>query len=271
MKYSILKRDANITIPVAKEELKAVFPQFSEIVGNTPIYLISDKNALVKRNKIAIEIGALQEDSNADTASRALIGKDSNAIVMYYNRIPKYLFKHFLFHEFGHIISTSETHEIHDEVQKDMLEDNDTELKCGSALWSEMIAEVFAYRAERNEFTPYCGYADVIIEERMDKAVNTGYLSVYDLAFYMAMFFEDPEIISFLEMHPNAAIGANHCDDEIMPLIEHLLELVYKPINKDDFWKISRETMEEFGKAVNEVWDYCAEKMKDALLKRLFE
>lgn len=87
----------------------------------------------------------------------------------------------------------------------------------------------------------------------------------------MAMFFEDPEIISFLEMHPNAAIGANNCDDEIMPLIEHLLELVYKAINKDDFWKISWETMEEFGKAVNEVWDYCAEKMKDALLKRLFK
>ena len=271
MKNSILKRDAKIIIPVAKEELKAVFPQFSTIIDNTSVYLISDINALKKRNIIAAEIGALQEDSNVDTASQALIGKDSNAIVMYYNRIPKYLFKHFLFHEFGHIISTSETREIYDEVQKDMIEDKDTELKCGSALWSEMIAEVFAYRAERNEFTPYCGYADVIIEERMDKAVNTGYLSVYDLAFYMAMFFEDPEIISFLEMHPNAAIGANNCDDEIMPLIEHLLELIYKAINKDDFWKISWETMEEFGKAVNEVWDYCAEKMKDALLKHLFE
>lgn len=94
-----------------------------------------------------------------------------------------------------------------------MIEDKDTELRCGSALWSEMIAEVFAYRAERNEFTPYCGYADVIIEERMDKAVNTGYLSVYDLAFYMAMFFEVPEIFLFLKCIP-------------MPLLEPIIAMM---------------------------------------------
>lgn len=271
MSYTILKSTAEKLISEVKLNLKLVFPQFSDIFENTPIQLISGRDILTQTNRIAIEIGAPQVRKLDDTAAITLVGKYKFAIAVYYRRIPEYLFKHFLFHEFGHIISIADNREIYDEIQKDTAQDIHTSVRSGGAMWSEMIAEVFAYRIEKNSFAPYKGYALYKIEEKIDSAVNNGYFSVYDMAFYLAMFFEDPEVISYLYNFPNAALGTNNCDDDIIPILESILKTVDSIIGKDEFWKITKNAITELGEEVDALWDYCANKLNATLLDRMID
>lgn len=268
-KHRITKKDAETQAAEVRESLKQVFPSLVCLIENTPVYLISNKDSLLKRNQIAAEIKADDRNSIADTAAEVLVGKDGTAIIVYYSRIDEHLFKHYLRHEFGHVVFISVCRDLFEKVRRDIAMDKDTPIRNGAALWTELIAEVFAYRAEGNSFCPCPCFAAEQAERFMDEAVNTGAFNPYPMAFYLAMFFEDPEILYYQEKHPNAAVGANHCDDEIMPIIERTLNIVIRLLDKDDFWIISEEELTSVGHCVNELWDYCWRRKDERLFERL--
>lgn len=151
----------------------------------------------------------------------------------------------------------------------DIAQDLDTYLRSGASLWSELVAETFAYRVEQNGFSPYRGFSELQAESLMDEAVTTDVFEPYPFAFYLAMFFEDPEILYYRDKYPNATIGANHCDDEIMPIIENTLNIVAPLLDKDDVWNIREEELVSVGKCVNELWDYCWHKKEVSLFERI--
>lgn len=265
----ILKNEAERQVAEAKESIAAVFPSLTGIIEHTPVYLISNKDSLLKRNQIAAEIKADDRNSIADTAAEVLVGEDGIAVIVYYSRIDEHLFKHYLRHEFGHVVFISACWDLYNKVRSDIALDKDTLIRNGAALWTELIAEVFAYRAEENSFCPCPYFAAEQAEMFMDEAVNTAEFNPYPMAFYLAMFFEDPEILYYRDKYPNVAVGANHCDDEIMPVIEKTLNVVVRLLDKDDFWIISEEELTSVGKCVNELWDYCWQRKEERVYKRI--
>lgn len=185
----ITKKDAETQAAEVRGSLKQVFPSLIDLVANTPVYLISNKDSLLKRNQIAAEIEADDRNSVVDTAAEVLVGEAGIAIIVYYSRIDEYLFKHYLRHEFGHVVFISVCRDLYEKVRRDIAIDRDTPIRNGAALWTELIAEVFAYRAEENSFCPCPYFAAEQAERFMDEAVNTGAFNPYPMAFYLAMFF----------------------------------------------------------------------------------
>lgn len=267
----IQKKDAAQKIVEVKSALKDAYPHLSRIIEDVTIYILPNDKALNGRNQIAREIGADEKATVADTAAEVLVGKERFVILLYYARINENIFCHYLFHEFGHVVSISHCRTLFKKVQEDIASDLDTELRNGAALWSELVAETFAYRAEHNRFSPYPGYAALQAEKLMDEAVNDDVFMPYPFAFYLAMFFEDPEILYYRDRYPNVAVGANHCDDEIMPIIEKTLNVVVRLLDKDDFWIITEDELKQVGKRVNELWDYCWHKRNVKLLDNLYQ
>lgn len=265
------KQDALKMVGPAKAKLIAAFPQYAQLIEDTEVYLLSSKDKTDKRNGIAAELSARPKAAIVDTASEAIAGKDRFAVVMYYQDIRPTLFVHYLFHEFGHVISIDANRELFSEAQEDVDQDKDTPLRNGSALWSELIAEVIAYRAEDGEPDSNSWEATARIEALMDEAVNTGYFEPYPFAFYCAMFFEDPTIIAYLYRHPDAAVGANNCDDAIMPYLENALQTVAVQLDKEKYWIIDRKSLCDLGNCVNDLWDYCANRHHETAMRAFAE
>ena len=260
----ILKKDAAQKIVEVKSALKVTYPHLSGVIEDVTIYLLPNDKTLNKRNQIAREIGADEKATVADTAAEVLVGKERFAILLYYARINENFFCHYLFHEFGHVVSIAHCRALFDKVQEDITLDLDTERRNGAALWSELVAEAFAYRSEHNRFSPYPGYSALQAEELMDEAVNDDVFMPYPFA-------EDPEIMCYREKYPNGAVGANHCDDGIMPLIENALNDTGRLLDKDDFWIITEDELKQVGKRVNELWDYCWQRRNEKILDNLYQ
>ena len=262
------KQNAESLIAPAKARLTEVFPQYAELIADTPVYLLTSTDKADKRNKIAEELSAPKRYDLCDTAGMTIVGVERYAVIMFYPDINDYEFTHFLYHEFGHVISIYACRELSDEAQNDYDLKKDTPLCSGQSVWSELIAEAIAYRVEDGPPSAISWDATDRIRKWMDEAVNSGYFQSYPFAFYLAMFFEDPTIIAYLYRHPNAAVGADHCDDEIMPLIEAALCVPRDQLSEDEYWIISRQRLIEFGNCVNDLWDYCAEKQRNKAIEQ---
>lgn len=261
------KQDAERLIQPVKARLIKEFPQYAARIEGTAVFLISSQNKLEKRNQFASEIGAGLKNEVNKTAGESLIGPEQAAVVMYYQSVQAKDFRHFLLHEFGHILTYYATKELFYEAEKDGELDRDTPIRNGMAVWSELIAEVIAYRTDDD--MPYNSLieANARIESYMDQAVNSGYFEPYWFAFYCAMFFEDPIIIDYSIKHEYAAIGANHCDDEILPLIQAALSIIVDQLDKEEYWSIDRKTLYKLGNCVDDLWEYCAQKQRTMVLK----
>ena len=266
------KRDAEPRVAPVKEQLIIAFPQFADLIEQTPVHLIS-KRTIARRNQIADELEADAKSNFSDTAAEAFVGKNGYAVILYYEHIHERDFEHFLFHEFGHVISIHVNKDLFDEAQRDIARDNDTAIRIGASVWCEFIAEAIAYIAEDGDPTGDIFAINWKLERLIGEAVNGGYLEPYPLAFYLAMMFTDPTIEAYLQTHPNAALGLNDCDDEVIPYIEELLLVLNEQTKKDDYYVIERETLMELGARLDDLWGYCADlhnaKMLRAALERL--
>ncbi len=249
--------EAEAMIAPVKERLKAAFPKYANLVDETSVHLLKSNDNEEQRRQIAAELKARYKEPESETAGETVVGELGFAIEMYYQRISKEVFKHYLLHEFGHVISINACKELYDEAQEDGDYNRDTPLRSGVALWSELIAEVIAYRLEDGEKTPVSWNALTSIEALMDEAVNAEIFAPYPFAFYCAMFFEDPVILDYIEQYPNAAVGTNHCEDSIMPFIEASLTRIDNQLFQEEYWIINRQDLVELGNCVNDLWDYC--------------
>ena len=263
------KQIATSLIEPAKEQVKRAFPQYSELIDDTPVYLISSRNALKRRNEIAEELGAPVKESFEDTAGETLIGSGAFAVVMLYDRIRDYEFSHFLLHEFGHVISCYANASLFAKVQADCDNDRDTPLSSASGLWSEFIAEAIAYRME--DVPPRYDFFDAAkqMEHLADEALCGMSFQSYPFAFYCAMLFEDPVVQAYLLNHQGAAIGMNHVDDAVMPLVEAELNALFKQVDKDEYWIINESDMRAIGECVDDLWEYCSNRRLVQGLKAL--
>ena len=265
------KYEAEPMVESAKATLTKMFPQYAELIADTQVYLLTSTNKVEKRNRIAEELAAPKINNLEDTAGQTIVGAERYAIIMFYPSIHAEEFTHYLYHEFGHVISNRACRALFDKAQEYLDLNRDTPLRSGMAVWSELVAEVIAYRAENAPPSPIAWYAAKRMEVLMDAAVNSGFFSPYDFAFYCAMFFADPTIVAYMEAHPHAAVGANHCDDEIMPRIEAALIVIDEQLSKEEYWVIAQEQLVELGKCVNNLWDYCSEMNQDYILAAFAE
>lgn len=265
------KKDAEPRIAPAKEQLIIAFPQLADLIEQTPVHLISKRNLTERRNKIADELGADEKTKVADTTAEAIVGERGYAVLLYYEHIRDNELEHTIYHEFGHILSIHANPKLHEEVRLDISMDYDTVLRSGSSVWSEFIAEAIAYIVEDGEPNGDIFAINWRLEHLMDEAVNSGYLEPYPLAIYLATMFENPTVDLYLQSHPGAGLGLNNCEDEVVPLLENILMVLSEQLKKDDYYRIERETLEQLGRAVDELWGYCLDRHNYRMLRAVFE
>ena len=263
------KQSATPLIAPAKEQVKRAFPQYSELIDDTPVYLIPSRNALKRRNEIAEELGAPIKESFEDTAGETIIGNGAFAIVMLYDCIRDYDFTHFLLHEFGHVISCYANASLFAKVQADCDNDRDTPLTSASCLWSEFIAEVIAYRIEDAPPKQFVFDEADKMERLADEALCGKIFQSYPFAHFCAMFFADPSVQDYLYDHQCAAIGMNHLDDDVMPLVKTAMDTLFNQIDKDVYWIIDEPDMRTIGECVDDLWEYCSNRRLVKGLKAL--
>jgi len=251
------KNKASEMIQSAQKKVELYFPQYKSLINDISVYLSSSKDKLQTRNQIAREIGAKEETEINDIAGQGIIGKNHYAIIMFFEEIQSFEFTHYLYHEFGHIISIVSCKDLFNEAELEINEGKETLLRKGISIWSEFIAEVIAYRVEEAEPLSLPWVITDKLEALMDKAVNDKYFDFYPFAFYCAIFLEDPTIDMLRYEHPCAAFGADNCDDKIMPYIEKALNILATQLGKEEFWMIDKTTVCDLGKCHNDLWNYC--------------
>lgn len=244
-------------IPETIAQFINAFPQSAELINSVEIAIILNANREKKRLEVFERCKArIKEDGPNE--GEAVIGENGRAVIIYATVIKsKRRFKRVLWHELGHIYSQALSKELFDEAEKDMLQDNDTLIRNGMCIWSEFIAEIIAYIVE--DLPPHVSawQSVSIMQNLMDEAVNTGNLSPYPLAFFNAMLYEDPTIVAWREYNDYVVPGLNNCDDDILPLLKRLTDLLGNQLQEDEFICISRETLQQIGECVNELWDFC--------------
>ena len=254
----MVKNAAEVLIQNAKTRAKDVFPQYSELIDSIEAVLIASKGKLKKRNELAASIGADRKTDLEDAAADVLVGKEKYIIAMYYQGIPdEELFYRFLCHEIGHVISIDSSRDLFDEANADRDNDRDTLIRNGMALWSEFIAEVIAYTLDEKPPQSITWPVTDKMQELLDEAIGGDHFDPYPFAFYAAMFFMDPTVKAYHSMYPNAAIGMDKYDDDAMLAYTQALKALDIQLCNDDYWSITRESLERIGEGVNALWDYC--------------
>lgn len=102
----------------------------------------------------------------------------------------------------------------------------------------------------------------------MDEAVNSGNLAPYPLAFFNAMLYEDPTVVAWREQNEYVVPGLNNCDDDILPLLKNLSDVLGEQLQKEEFVCISRDMLEKLGECVNELWDFCEMSVFSSAIRR---
>lgn len=244
-------------VPETKAQFIEAFPQSADLIQNTEIYVILNSNREKKRLEV-FERCAARVKEDGPNEGEAVIGANGRAVIIYATVIKSQArFKKVLWHELGHIYSQALSRELFEEAEKDMLLDNDTLIRNGMCIWSEFIAEVISYIVEDTMPRASAWQSVAIMENLMDEAVNSGNLSPYPLAFFNAMLYEDPTVVAWREQNDYVVPGLNNCDDDILPLLKNISDVLGEQLQKEDFVSITRETLESIGNCVNELWDFC--------------
>lgn len=255
-------------VPETKAQFLKAFPQAEDVITNTEVFVILNSNRARKRAEVFAYCGAREKEDGA-LEGEAVIGSLHRAVIIYATVIKSQRrFKHVLWHELGHIYSQAVNQELFAEAERDMLEDNDTLVRNGMCIWTEFIAEVIAYIVEDLPPASSAWQSTALMQHLMDEAVNTGHLAPYPLAFFMAMLYEDPTVRAWSECNGNTVPGLNHCDDDILPLIKRLTDILGEQLQEEVFVCISRETLEQIGECVNDLWDFCEMSMFSRALQR---
>lgn len=266
----MLKDNTSEIISTVRTRAKEVFPQYLELIDGTEVALIASKGKLKKRNELAASIGADIKFDLEDAVADVLVGNDKYIIAVYYQKIPDAdLLYHFLCHEFGHVISIHLSRVLFDESNADRDNKRDTLIRNGMALWSEFIAEILAYVLDERPPLPVTWPATKRMQELLDEAIGGDYFAPYPFAFYAAMFFMDPTVEVYHSRYPNAAIGMNKYDDDAMSAYTKALKSLDIQLCNNDYWIITRESLERIGEGVNALWDYCLDRSAGARFKRI--
>lgn len=250
------KNELTILVKEAKERFLDVFPQSAEILAKTDIVLLSNRNRAEMRKKVFEDHGAsFREDG--DNEGEALLGYKGFAVIIYTAAIKsENRFRWVLWHELGHVFSFVTCKELFIDAENDKNAWRDTLIRSGMSVWSEFIAEVIAYNVADEPPQPIAWPKQEEMRGLMNAAVNGPVLSTYDLAFYCAIYMEDPTIYAMLQRNKEASIGLDDCDDEIIPLIENLLYILDQQLCKDEHWIIERKMLEAIGQCVDDLFAY---------------
>jgi hypothetical protein len=187
-----------------------------------------------------------------------LIGKKKNAVVVYYQTIANETdFYHFLVHEFGHVISICANKAIYESVQNDIRNNVETERRAGSSIWSECVAEYIALDINRQEPAQITWAATDEMQHYLDLSVGNDHFDPYSLAFFLAMYYNDPTIESYLSRYPGAAIGLDKYDDDLLELMKDVINVIGEQFCKEKYWIIDEETLNKLGVCCENFWNYC--------------
>ena len=210
-------------IPEAIKQFKAVMPSID--VPFPQIYIVSDKNAGVKRQELVEALDSPLVNRVGKSYMELIHGNKGDAILIYQNSFngriweinAQEIFCHFLWHEHGHFFAIY--NENHDEnffrFMDQQPHPDEYYALLGYVFWSEFIAEVIAckvtpaplidWRKERWRDIRNC------LTYNLVGAFQGGKTEVdhYDLAHYYARLLADKKVISFLEAFNNGTIKVN--------------------------------------------------------------
>ena len=251
------KRVALNQIGTAKARLDEYFPQYKDIIEGTSIYLLPKENQLEERNQIAVELGAKSKVNIENTAAETINGSKATAIIVYFETLNQEQFVHFLFHEFGHVLSLNSNRTLYAEALKATESKNITSFSAGFAVWGELIAEAIAFRVEGKMPDDVPSTAVIRIQQELDAAVNVSLFNPYPFSCFCARYFEDPTIVLYRANNPDSIIGTNNCEKEIIPLLKEALSVVSMQLNQKKYWIIDRQTIISLGRIVEALFDYC--------------
>lgn len=251
------KGELTVLIPETKQQFNDTFPNSEEIIRDTEVVILLNKNREAKRIAVFESCGVpVREDAKIE--GEAVIGTTKNAVIIYASVIKSpSRFKRVLWHELGHVYSYVVNRKLYLEAEDDLRNNLDTPIRSGMSVWSEFIAEFIAYMVEDGRPANYLWPVFKKLEAYMDEAVNSGRLNVYPLAFFCAMAFGDPSVVAWSNAHNNAIPGFDNCDDIVIPLVGSLLDALGKQLQKDDFVCITPAKLKDIGKNVDILWDYC--------------
>ncbi len=267
----MLKADAQRLIPYIKESFIAAFPMAKEIVEETPFILISNRGRTEARQKAFDACGARFKEDD-DIRGEAIFGPKGRAVLVYTSVADSEIqFCHTGWHELGHVLTKVVNKELFIDAENDVSAMRDTKIRSGMSVWSEFIAEYIAIILMDEEPQPFAWEKQDILAQLIKEALMPGGLNPYPLAFYCAIMMGDNTIEEMLQRVPNAAIGLDECDDKMTDLVIGLLQKLDKQLCKDEFWDISRETLEEIGEQVDEIWTHSYYSIVPKIMEKIIK
>lgn len=244
-------------IPAAKQQFIEKFPQSEGVINDTEIVVLLRNNFEEKRLSV-FEYCDVPFRVYEPSEGEAVIGSKKKVVIIYAWTIKSVKrFQYVLWHEWGHIYSHLVNQALVQKAEDDVKFDRDTPLRSGLSIWSEFIAETIAYAVEDDEPAKYPHAALQKLECYLDEAVNSGLLNVYPLAFFYAMAINNPTICLWVELNNGQVPLSNRCDDIVIPLVGDLLNILGRQTQKKNFVRISRAKLEEIGRHVDILWEYC--------------
>lgn len=263
------KAELENLVPEAKGKFVERFPDAVSLVEDVEVYVILNSNREKKRLEV-FEYCDARVRSDEPAEGETVLGKKHKAIIIYASVIKsKKRFLYVMWHELGHVYSYTKSSEVFDEAEQDLIHDRDTEVKSGMAVWSELIAEVIAHKVEDAPISKSFYLKEMQMEQCMDEAVNSGRLQTYPLAFFFAMYFADNTVQAWSEDNGGIVPGVNNCNEDIFDILRPLTDLLGRQLMKQDFAKISRNTMVEIGEQINCLWDFCLMQESSNMLRLL--
>ena len=251
------QEEAKQLIPYVKESFIATFPLSKDIVKNVPFVLVANRNRAEIRIKTMEDCGAEFKD-DGNLRGEVIFGAKGYAILIYLTAAKtKKEFCYTAWHELGHIFTRLVNKEVFDIGEQDVKEDRDTTLRNGLTLWSEYIAEYMAILIDNSPPLSVAWPKQDILTQYIREATLTDGLHPYPLAFYCAMMMGDNTVEAMLQRTPNADIGLGLCDEALTQMILDLLRLLDKELCKEEYWFITKETLEDIGTLINDMWVHC--------------
>ena len=222
-------------ITKALERFNDVFIGFE----SPKIVVVSASRRQVVRAKALQECGINYKEDLYGTDAEVIDGPLGKQILLYQSMMKtERQVCHALWHEFGHIIFGNEK-------QYGIDFNVDTPMRSGYAVFNEFMAEYIAYVVTEGEgfgvYNPNM-YLQMAFQER-------GTINPYWLSRYMAIIVGDSTVSDEF-----VADGAKYVSSTVWEYLAEMFDMIDEQLQKDDFWNVAAEFIEEFGRLYDDVF-----------------
>lgn len=266
-------KEIKAIIPAAVAAFKKRIPQSVDILERTQIKVATAKNKESLFYATIEELEAPHKKYMPNTVGEAIRGKNGYAVILFQFAIQsEYECFRVIWHELGHILSSVGCEELLSEAEVMINLGVPSNFTYGASAWAEFIAEAISNYVDNSyQHYEWAEFERQKLSSLLTDSFRNGSISLYHLGLFLAEFLTNPS--AQIPIEDGVEIGLSQFPDsmaqEIVDSGEHFyfqLENNHyfdnmqvwgdKELNIGDFWKISREQLEDAGLLFYNLTDY---------------